>query len=233
MLASAHAFSLGAALVLVAGQWAVARWTGIPLPPEAAICLGAGIWLGYTADRLVDVRRTPEARRRTLRHALHARRRTLLTMGWLAGVILLVLGGAVLLPAAALQMGAGVALVAALYVLGWPRRISARADRLKAPVTALVLTLALAWWPLAMGGPSVFRGRGAALALGLAALGILLNLLHLRRHRRNSAAGRTPGRTAGRATGRAPGPPPADRAGMVADGLLLAGFVALGLLAPS
>lgn len=215
---------MGAALVLVAGQWAVARWAGIPLPPEAALCLGAGIWLGYTADRLVDVRRTPEAATRTLRHALHARRRTLLGTGWLAGAVLLFVAGSLLLPSAALQLGAGVAVLAALYVLGWPRR-PGPASPMKAPAATAVLTLALAWWPLALGGPSVFRGGGAAPALWLAGLGILLNLLYLRRHRGSSAPGRVPAQIGA--------PPSPDRVGLVADGLLLAGFVVLGLLAPS
>ena len=117
-----HWVALDAVLVLLAYQWALSRWMGADLPSEAWGFLAAGIWLGYTADRALDLARHPSLAEGSPRHAFLRRHGTLFAASWV-----LVLGGAAFLAPARLAPGhlaVGLALgvLAALYVgvaTGW------------------------------------------------------------------------------------------------------------------
>ena len=208
--------SLDAVAVVLAGQWAVVRWAGVPLPWEAGLFLAVGIWLGYSADRLADLHRMPELARHTARHAFHGRHARALGVFW--GILFVVSWPAagILLPSPAVALGACLAGGAALYVIlahgrghtGWKRG-----------GTVVLLTGAVLWWPLSTGsaGNPVVWVAGAVFAVGAA-----LNLAWLGRSR----GGTTPD---GRGWGTLP---PAERAALQADGALLAALLILGGLAP-
>ena len=210
--------SLDAVAVLLAGQWAVVAWAGVPLPPEAMFFLAVGIWLGYSGDRIADLQRSPHLAHRTVRHGFHRRHRRSLVLLW--GTLFLGSWPAalLLLPARAVALGTGLALAAALYV-ALARR---RPDTVLKPMAAvLLLTGAVLWWPVAVGSG---MGRAGWVATALFAVGAALNLWGLRRGRlageRNVAGIPTPGG------------PELERRALRADGLLLIGLLLLGLAAP-
>lgn len=214
--AAARGASLDAVAVVLAGQWAVARWAGVPLPLEAGLFLAVGIWLGYSADRLADLRRTPELARLTARHAFHKRHALALGILWVTLFMASWPAALLLLPPRTVVLGACLAAAAALYVLaahgrghtGWKRG-----------ATVALLTGAVLWWPLSTGwaGTPQVWGAGAVFAVGAA-----LNLAWLGRAR---GGGLPPGGGWGTL-------PPLERAALRADGLLLVVLLILGALAP-
>jgi|GEM_PF-2234044 len=210
--------SLDAVAVLLAGQWAVVAWAGVPLPPEAMFFLAVGIWLGYSGDRIADLQRSPHLAHRTVRHGFHRRHRRSLVLLW--GTLFWDRGRrhcCFSLPGP-WRWVAGLALAAALYV-ALARR---RPDTVLKPMAAvLLLTGAVLWWPVAVGSG---MGRAGWVATALFAVGAALNLWGLRRGRlageRNVAGIPTPGG------------PELERRALRADGLLLIGLLLLGLAAP-
>ncbi|TVR64139.1 MAG: hypothetical protein EA422_07525 [Gemmatimonadales bacterium] len=229
--------SLDAVAVLLAGQWAVTAWVGVPLPPEAMFFLAVGIWLGYTADRMADVERAPELVRRTARHAFHGRHRGPLLVLWVIAFVGSWPAAFVFLPGRAVALGAALTTAAALYV-AWARRSPDGAG--KTVATVLLLTASVVWWPLAAGpgmasgwwtDPGGWPAPGGWMAAAFFAVGATWNLRTLRRVRRGGGGGN--GRRRGEPVGTPSGEgPEVERAALRADGLLLVALLLLGFAAP-
>lgn len=220
-----HWVALDAVLVLLAYQWALSRWVGVELPPRAWGFLAAGIWLGYTADRALDLARHASLADGSPRHAFLRRHRTRFGITWAV-----VLAGAAFLAPARLSpphlaTGLALAFLAALYVgmaTGWigqgdgrgtdeprPRRPLPPRTAMRRALTAGLLTLAGSWWFLP--DPRVLWPRGLDL-MGIFALAAWINLTVLQRPRH-------------------PTPERRDSLALLADVTLAAAMIGLGLLA--
>jgi hypothetical protein len=142
------------------------HWATTPL-------LALAVWIVYTIDRLLDVRRNPQLN--TNRHRFHAQNAELLwgAVGGLAAI------GAILvffLPGNVIRFGAGLAILCALYVLG----VSQLPERhpllvLKEPIVAILFAVGIwgaVWVQRAtIGWP--FKAQ-AAIFLGIALQNMLL-----------------------------------------------------------
>ena len=83
---------MDAALVALLWQGLLARAWGVSLEPLASYALvPLGVWLAYAGDRMLDVRRMPQAR--TARHRFASKHAALLVCVWLAVATLAVLLG--------------------------------------------------------------------------------------------------------------------------------------------
>jgi hypothetical protein len=142
------------------------HWATTPL-------LALSVWIVYTTDRLLDVRKNP--RLNTNRHQFHIQNAELLwgTVGGVAAI------GAILtffLPGNVIRFGAGVGILCGLYVLG----VAQLPERhpllvLKEPLVALLFAVGI-WGPVwvqrvAIGWP--FKAQ-AAIFLGIALQNMLL-----------------------------------------------------------
>jgi 4-hydroxybenzoate polyprenyltransferase len=149
LLRALHVSSLDAVLVLMTYAWAMTRLTGADPPWGVFPLLGVGVWLGYVADRRMDVRRDPHRAETTLRHRFHRRHERALKRIWWMVCCGLIAAGFRVLPLEALLTGGLVALGAAGYslrprVVGGPRRGWAIVR--KRIGTIGLLTLAGVWW---------------------------------------------------------------------------------------
>jgi hypothetical protein len=95
-----HLLSLDAPTIAVLWAWSFAGATGEPASAAALAVLGAGTWLLYIADRLLDGRPGAESDDLRERHVFHARHRRVLMAG--GGVVAAGLAGLIVfLPRAA------------------------------------------------------------------------------------------------------------------------------------
>lgn len=151
-----HCLSLDAVVVLLAYQWCLARWAGIDLPAVAYVCLGMGIWLGYTADRLKDISSKRYVMAATLRHHFHREHRRRLQVAWFLILLVALTLGWFQLPSRAFQSGLAMALAAAIYVFAVSRRkrTSREGPRLgKRFAVAILLSVSGFWWWLGWADP--------------------------------------------------------------------------------
>jgi hypothetical protein len=187
-----HWTSADAVVVVLAFAWALARGGGVVLPWAAYAFLALGIWLGYTADRLLDLEGIPSRAQRTGRHAFHLRHRRILTTMWVVGFLVAWPLAWILLPSQAILAGGGLAAAAALYVW-WGSGTSAPGgfpppcrERRKRRCTAILLATAGVWSLWAGGGD--FGPRVGAL-VGIFAVAAWWNLTLLGHHRRFPSRG--------------------------------------------
>lgn len=200
-LALLHWTSADAVLVVTAYAWALARGAGTTLPWPVYGFLALGIWLGYTADRLADLEKSPSRAQRTRRHAFHLRHQTVLTMAWMGGFLAALPLAWALLPYPAILAGCGLGAGAAIYVwwgsgtcLSSVRRPSGR-GRWKRRCTTLLLSTA-GMWSLWAGGGDFSLPVGVL--VGIFAVGAWWNLTLLGYQRSSPAHARTRQRLPGR-----------------------------------
>lgn len=178
-----HWLSLDAVGVLLTYQWALGRWIGREPPLEAWVFLGAGIWLGYTADRLLDLQRCPAGGSR--KRAFHLRHRDALWSVWIGVAVGAVFAGVALLPAHGILWAGGICAASALYLWGVRSEGGDEAPwtmgAWKGLATAALLTVAGGWW-IMVEPPE--RMASALPVAGLFALAAWWNLALLRRRRR-------------------------------------------------
>lgn len=118
-----------APLVAVGWQLAFARVFAVDLPPSASLLLGLGVWLVYSADRMLDSLGLTPGSLPTLRHAFVLRRRRPLLLVWLAGLLLALGLASASLDRATLGLGGLLALGSVLYLVSVQlrsRRVSRR-----------------------------------------------------------------------------------------------------------
>jgi hypothetical protein len=183
-----HWLSVDAVGVLLAYQWALGRWVGNTPPLEASVFLGAGIWLGYTADRLLDLQRRPTLALRSAKHAFYLRHREALWSLWFGTAVGASLAGALILPTPGILWAGAICAASALY-LWWAG--SERGDEAgagKGFATVALLTVAGGWW---MGVQPPERPAAALPVAALFALAGWWNLALLRHSRRPPLLPRT------------------------------------------
>jgi hypothetical protein len=192
-LALLHWTSADAVLVVLAFAWALAQSAGIALPWAVYAFLALGVWLGYAADRLADLERSPCRAHQTGRHAFHLRHRRTLTTVWVGGFLAAWPLAWVLLPSRAVLAGGSLAAAAALYVWwgsGTPTSggspPSTREGR-KRRCTAVLLTAA-GVWSLWTGGGGF--GPPVGILAGLFAVAAWWNLTLLGYHRGSASRAR-------------------------------------------
>jgi len=160
----AHVAGLDAPLVALVWQEAIARAAGISMAPAERIVLALAVWLAYTADRWLDVRRAAASietpRHRFARH--HHRAVALVWGGVLAAAVTVAVLG---LELRVLVSGCGLVLLVLAYTIAvhavrarWPKEIA----------TAALFALGTGWFVIG-------RSPGP-LGLGLALFGALVAL---------------------------------------------------------
>jgi hypothetical protein len=114
-------------------------------------CLGMGIWLGYTADRLKDVSRQREVIAVSLRHHFHRQYRIQLMVMWFICFAIALAIGFFWLPLDVFLSGSAFAAGACFYVFSVSRRArpARKGPRVlkRAWVSVMLAASGLWWWP--------------------------------------------------------------------------------------